>query len=571
MPPRLLPRLCGALLATVVLSPLLPAAPAAAERTSAVEARRVDRVPTPRIRWVPTADGRGFTGSVRLPLDYDRPRGSTVRIALFKLPAVQPTRRIGTLFVNPGGPGGSGVSMARSAASFLSPEVLDRFDIVGFDPRGTNRSTAVACFPSRTRQVTALRGRGRAHPAPAEQRAFIVASKRLAKACSGYGSRLASAMSTAQVARDLDVLRRSVGDDALSYLGFSYGSVLGQVYANLFPDRVRALALDGVLDPVAWVGTRATRDLPATTRLGSGEAAWAALRAGLAACREAGPRYCPLADPQAAFDRVATSLQRRSVRIGSLESGFDYRYADFVADILGLLYHPRGMDYVVQIVAVLAELEGADGGAALSARTRAGRLVREARTGGLSAAGYDNGLEAWSSVLCTDARQPRYARSWVAANRRTAERAPHLGPAWGWSDVQCATVAWRARDEDAYRGPFTRRTAAPVLLVGTLHDPATPYAGARAAAARLPGSVLLRNHAWGHTAYGTSECVTGRVDAYLLTGRVPSGTAEVVCTGALQPFTEPLEGPGGYGTGSSRTGAPSRAGLPPVRAPWLPR
>jgi pimeloyl-ACP methyl ester carboxylesterase len=574
MPTTSIRRLWGcAVLAVSLVFPLgvVTATPAnAADRTSSTEARRVDRVRTPKITWVEDEARGGYTGSVKVPLDYDRPSGSKVTIALFKVPAADPSARIGTLFLNPGGPGASGVDMAASATTFLSQSVLDRFDVVGFDPRGTNASTEVTCFPSPGRQSAALSGLTAAFPGPAEQAAYIASAQRLGAACSTYGVKLASAMSTAQVARDLDVLRRAVGDRKLTYLGFSYGSYLGQVYANLFPDRFRALAVDGVIDPVAWAGTTLTRSVPAGTRVKAAEASWSALVAGLAACAAAGPERCPLPDPQADFDAVADRLKAQPLTVGVGGAAYSYRYQDFISDTLSLLYYPEGMDYVAQLVAALKQLVDAGTGTApgAAAGDRAARLIRAFRHS-LAAydARYDNDLEAYSGVLCTDAYEPSTPASWVLATAKASVRAPHFGQLWGWTDVQCATSTWKARDEDAYHGSFSRNTAATVLLVGNYHDPATNYAGALEASTLLPNSVLLRSDSWGHTAYATSDCVTDRVDAYLLTGKVRGDTATTVCTGDVQPFSQPLGAGSGTATGAgtaSKVEVPSREGLPPV-------
>ncbi len=597
------PRTWGIMmLAASVVLPLAvaTATPAqAADRTSTTEARRVDRVKTPKIAWVEDMANGGYTGSVKVPLDYDSPTGSLVRIALFKVPAADPSQKIGTLFLNPGGPGGSGVDMAQNATSFLSQSVLDKFDIVGFDPRGTNRSTMVTCFSSSAKQAAALSGLGNSFPTPADQPAFISASARLAAACSVYGAKLASAMSTAQVARDLDVLRRAVGDKKLNYLGFSYGSYLGEVYANLFPDRFRALAIDGVVDPIAWAGTKLTNSVPATIRGKSGEASWSALVAGLQACADAPDGYCPLENPQADFDAVAASLKTASIRIGEGPSADDYSYTDFISDMHTLLYYPEGMEYVVQVVAALKQMIDAGSASTLGmqASDRAASLVRAFhRQLATLDTGYNNSLEAFSGVLCTDAYEPSSANSWILATTRSNTRAPHFGQLWGWSDVQCATSSWKAKDEDAYHGTYSRNTAATVLIVGNYHDPATNYAGAVEASVLMPNSVLLRSDSWGHTAYGTSDCVTDRMDAYLITGKVPEGTAETVCTGDVQPFsTSPDSGEmtgGGSDTNrstvssastagtrtastseddaSTGTSVPTRDGLPPVTMP-LPR
>ncbi|UZN02356.1 alpha/beta fold hydrolase [Cellulomonas sp. S1-8] len=236
------------------------------DRTSRVEAARVDRVPTPDPHWADCSEAAGTTaecGTVDLPLDYDHPRRGTTRVALLRIPATDPQARIGTLFLNPGGPGGSGVDMAADAPAFLPPEVLARFDVVGFDPRGVGYSASIRCFADAQAQSDALGGMFVAFPTTEEETsAYLTSADALGRACSTTGAPLSASMSTAEVARDLDVLRRAAGDERLSYLGFSYGSVLGQVYANLFPDRFRALAIDGVVDPWAWAGTRRTEGTP---------------------------------------------------------------------------------------------------------------------------------------------------------------------------------------------------------------------------------------------------------------------------------------------------------------------
>jgi hypothetical protein len=167
---------------------------------------------------------------------------------------------------------------------------------------------------------------------------------------------------------------------------------------------------------------------------------------------------------------------------------------------------------------------------------------------------YFNGAEAFQSVLCTDGLNPKDAASWPWYAHQAGERAPDFGPLWAWSSAPCASTTWTVRDEDAYRGPFTRRTVNPVLVVGDYYDPATNYLGAVKAASLLPNSRLLSSDSWGHTAYGTSACVSDAVNSYLLTLALPRrGT---VCTGDSQPFTVPLP-----------TNPPTPPAVPPVPAP----
>jgi len=174
---------------------------------------------------------------------------------------------------------------------------------------------------------------------------------------------------------------------------------------------------------------------------------------------------------------------------------------------------------------------------------------------------YENGLEAFASVLCTDSggRNPDHASDWVPAAAAADRRAPYFGRYWTWASSPCATSSWTARDEDAYQGPFTKTTASPLLVVGAKWDPATNYQGAVKVASLMPNSRLLPNDNWGHTSYGSSECVTRAMDTYLISQRLPArGT---ICHGDIQPFEQPA--------GALRR-APSRP-LPPVVPPVLPR
>ncbi|GAB7037071.1 hypothetical protein JCM9533A_09180 [Catenuloplanes niger JCM 9533] len=189
--------------------------------TSRTESSRVDRVPTPVLDWQPCEE-TAECATVALPLDYDQPGGATVDVALLRLKTKDRSRRIGSLFVNPGGPGLPGTRFALEAPGHLSAGLLERFDIVGFDPRGVGRSTQVRCFGSVEEQAEAFAYQSVIFPfGAAEERSWVRGAKAFSQACSANGRPLAGAMSTAEVARDMDVLRRAVGDTKLSYLGRS--------------------------------------------------------------------------------------------------------------------------------------------------------------------------------------------------------------------------------------------------------------------------------------------------------------------------------------------------------------
>ncbi len=565
---------------------------AAHDRTSALEAKRVAAVPTPKLGWYRcyrTAE----CATVYLPLDYDQPKGAKVEVGLLRVKARNAKARIGSLFVNPGGPGGSGAELALAAPSVFGKTVLDRFDVVGIDPRGLGASSLVRCFKDSASQGKALAGLEVPLPVTAKERsAYAASAAALAKACSTRGRPLSASASTANVVRDMEVLRRAVGDKKLTYYGFSYGSKIGQDYSNMFPDRFRALGIDGVLDPLAWAGTTATAGIPVTERLRSAEGSKRALDEILKRCDAAGPTKCYLAGGAAAkYDLVAQRLKKQPVAVPDSEGGdpIVIDYASFVDSTVGILYSPQAGTILDEFVAGLLVLTDPQPAATTAARTAAKRFVSR-QVGALRARAadrgyafpYDNGLELFASVLCSETRNPSAVSAWGAAAARAERRTKYFGAYWTWGSAFCAESVWKAKDEDAYRGPFTRRTAAPVLVVGNYYDPATNYAGAQTTARLAPNSGLLTGDSWGHTAYDSSACLQNAVDRYLVTGRLPA--KGLVCVGEDQPFTENLPEPepdeksgtsrttmAAPGTSAARAAEAARSIRETPVAPVLPR
>src|SRR5690349_16778566 len=187
--------------------------------------------------------------AVAVPLNWHRPNGAHIRLAVIRFVGSDQAHRIGSMFVNPGGPGSSGVAIVRGLGPELAAWGRGRFDVVGWDPRGTNASDPVRCFPTPGAEARFWHG---AHipMTPAQSRAFARRAAELARRCGRVSRRLLDNISTEDTVRDLDHLRRLVGDRALTYVGFSYGSLIGQTYENMFPRRVRAMLLDGIADPV---------------------------------------------------------------------------------------------------------------------------------------------------------------------------------------------------------------------------------------------------------------------------------------------------------------------------------
>ena len=390
----------------------------------------------PHLNWGScAAEGEGLEAfqcaTAVVPLDYDRPKGKQIALALARLPASDPSRKIGSLFLNPGGPGGSGVDFLFGAGPFLySDEVRARFDLVGFDPRGIIRSTPLLCFDSLDDAEAAL--------APMqfpvtreEERVWIRSNRTVARACAERGGPILNHMSTANVARDMDLLRRAVGDAKLTYAGYSYGSYLGTTYANLFPGKVRALVVDGVLDPVAWATGRGdqARTLPFSTRLKSAKGAYVTLQEFLRLCDAGGPN-CAFSEgnPKRRFDRLARRLLREPAEFTDPTTGetFVVTYADLIGTTLGVLYDPASWpDWAV----VLQALDEQTSPAAAAASMRALR----ARLGvAFQQEAYPNFVEGFPGVACSETHNPSNVGAWARAARAQDRQFPYFGRPWTW-------------------------------------------------------------------------------------------------------------------------------------------
>ncbi|MGI8456927.1 MAG: alpha/beta hydrolase [Propionibacteriaceae bacterium] len=526
---------------------------AAAKSTTfspAAEAKKMDAIATPKLGWY-ACYGYAECATVKVPRDYDRPKGAQVELALLRVKARDQKHRIGSLFVNPGGPGGSATDLAYFSSEIFSPAITNRFDVVGLDPRGIAFSQNVTCFSSARAQAPALvPHQTSSFPITrAQEKAWLKADRAEGKACSTTA--LAKSMSTAEVARDMELMRRAVGDKKLSYIGFSYGSYLGQVYANMFPNRFRSLVIDGVIDPLAWAGTPGNQRQPLELRLRSSVGAWKAMRDILVRCDQAGGSVCSFApgDPVANFALIAHRLRTHPMVEVDPFTGATYTfgYSDFVGLMLGLLYDPAGYEYITEFLSeliIITEPPAKTAAAAQAAKktdakaefAQLRRATKDRVTPPRFGFPYDNSLDAFASVTCTDSTETTKQANFPAFAAQADQRAPYFGRAWLWGTSVCAGDAFTGNDEDAFTGPFTQRTAATVLVVGNYWDPATNYDGAKHAAALLPNSRLLSSNSWGHTAYATqsSACVTSAVDAYLLKGTVPAKGK--VCQGDIQPF-----------------------------------
>jgi pimeloyl-ACP methyl ester carboxylesterase len=487
---------------------------------SAVVALVLALSPTPApaasgpVSWTPCADGFECA-TVSAPLDYDRPRGARIAIALTRMRATEPQRRIGSLVVNPGGPGLSGVAFVQANFRNLPAELRARFDIVGFDPRGLAGSTALRCYES-AEEARADRPPFLYPETPAEETAWRQADDRLAAACARRGGPILRHMSSADVARDLERLRVTLGDRKLTYLGYSYGSIPGQTYANLFPDRFRALVIDGVIDPV--VATRgpgrAARTTPTATRMAAAGGAGQTLDEFFRVCDAAGPACAFSGRSSARFAKLAARLRTGPTTVvDPATHETTARYNDLIGVALGAVFNAASWPGLAQFLADLEKRLSA-----VAPRTTVLRVPQQ----------YPNDLEGKPGVACSDTVNPRSFPVWQDAADRAERRYGYFGRIYNWVWSQCRS--WPAgAGQDSYHGPWTAHTEAPVLIVGNYFDPATPYAGAVGASRLLPNSRLLSYAGWGHVAFHLqgNACVDAHVSRYLLTAEPPA--AGTVC------------------------------------------
>ena len=468
-----------------------------------------------------------------MPLDYDKPRGRTIELALAKVPASDPGRRIGTVFLNPGGPGGSGVDMVLYDGDLFADNLDGRFDVVGFDPRGVARfgSAALLRQPGRPRRIPRQPAGVPLPQSPGT--ALFDHWSSLGPECLDDRQAVARHMSTADVARDLDLLRRAVGDSRLTYLGFSYGSHIGNTYANLFPGRVRAMAIDGVIDPQLWTSGWLIK----VDRREADKVFDEALRL----CDAAGPA-CAFSAPggsQARWQALADRIRREPLVI---DPEFTYTYDLLINDAAGAMAEP---DFLPDLMALLDQVADAvlgDQRPVPGMAAARNRILKQLQAPAPEAS-YPNGFDAFYGVSCADTQFPSRFDTYRAIGK-WVERGSQIAPRFWWWNAGCAD--WPAAP-DRYVGPWTARTSAPVLVVGNHYDPITDYAWAQATARLLPNSRLLSYAGGGHLAYPRSDCIRAHVNQYLLTGALPP-------KGTVCPATEPVHNSRRPARGAARPG-----------------
>jgi pimeloyl-ACP methyl ester carboxylesterase len=453
---------------------------------------------------------------VRVPLDWDHPNGRKIHLAVIRHLASKPKQRIGTMFINPGGPADTGVGFIQNLGDDADKWGGGRFNVVSWDPRGTNASTHVRCFRSKRSEDRFWKGVSIPFTKAASKR-YRRKTVALARRCGKVDGWLLPHISTADTARDLDYLRRLVGDRKLTYVGLSYGTYLGQTYANMFPGRIRAMLLDSIVDPVPYAKSAEARNASSAS---SADPVFANL---LSLCQSAGPRRCALAGGRRTaaqkVNRLFARAKRAPIPAPSASPPGKLTYGDLVIS----QFNPLRIPEVWPDDAKDLDAAVRGDGSALATKAR----------GLLTPAGFLAGTTS-SAISCADAPAHQGSRSWPRVIGRLNREGRLYGTLLGWL-LWAPCASWPVRGQDNYRGPWNAKTKNPILVIGTRHDPATNYINAVRVARRLGNAVLLTLDGYGHVSFhDPSACIDRARVAYLVRLKTPpNGT---VCKAEKKPF-----------------------------------
>ena len=446
-------------------------------------------------------DGGMQCATAKAPLDWSDPGGDSIELALARQPATS-SNRLGSLLVNPGGPGGSGVDFVKDSVDYATDKRLQSsFDIVGFDPRGVSRSTPVTCYTDPAELDAYLYNIQPGTPGSDEWIAAANATtKSFGERCLTLTGPLLGNVDTPSAARDLDMLRAILGDKTLNYLGYSYGTLLGQVYAELFPGKTGRLVLDGAVDP-------ASDDFEGTATQAQGFES--ALRAFLKDCNATAD--CPFSGSvDSSMTTIRALLDRLDASPIANKDGRQLGSSTMFTAIILPLYNADNWSALRQLFTSV--FSGDASYAFQLADTYNGR----AADGTYS----NNQTEAFISINCLDAHGGGDVAQMRKEATELARLAPVFGPQMSWGGTGCPNWPVPAKRE---RSSIVAPGSADILVVGTTNDPATPYKWAKTVAATLENGHLITYRGEGHTAYNKSNsCVNDAVDNFLVDGTVPT-------------------------------------------------
>lgn len=519
---------------------------------SAAGSGSADASPAPVARTASTLNWqscqpRGYQcATLTVPLDYSDASKGTIKLALTRLPAADPSQRIGSLLSDPGGPGDSAIDFLHDWAPTLAQTIRNHFDLVAFDPRGVGQSTPIVCHDT-LQAFTAV------NPSPTTQagwEAADAAAKKFADDCAAkYGDYL-NYVGTKNVARDMESVRVALGEDKLTYLGYSYGTTIGAVYADMYPDKVRAFVLDGATDL-----SQSFEQINGTQMVGF-ERGFAAYVADCKAKRCFGSQ-----DPETVIEGlIAQSVQH------PFPAPEEDRPAGPGEVLLGVLFAQYSQSLWPQLTqAANLALQG-DGSGFVEMTDE---YLQRNPDGS-----YPNISEANAAVNFVDEVCPHDLASYQQMAIQFEKEAPHFGESAATSGLLCAH--WAATP-DPLTTPHAKG-AAPIVVIATTDDPATPYEWGLAMSQQLESGHLITHRGYGHTVYDTGDsCIDNAVNDYLINLTVPkqgltcgtgppppeSGTA-IAATPAASPSANATRQPASATPASSASATPgTRAPLPP--------
>jgi pimeloyl-ACP methyl ester carboxylesterase len=457
--------------------------------------------PTAEIVWQPCPDTPAVQcGTLEVPLDWAHPHGEAISLALARRPAEDPAHRVGSLLFNPGGPGGAGVAWVERLPETFSPTLRQRFDIVGFDPRGVGRSTPVRCdLPTFDPTVSLF---------PTDAAGFqrlVERNLALGQSCQRETGPLLGHVDTTSAPRDIEAIRVALGDGQLNWLGLSYGTMLGAAYAELYPRRIRAMALDGNLEHSLPETVMLANEVMATEDAFNRFTVWCG--------RDAS---CPLhgADVALVYDELVAAADLTPIPASTANRGVSGEEIRFTTQSYLLAKNP--MVFSSGWVGLGAAIDQARNGDASG-------FVTPVSTGQ-----SDNPQSSARAIECLDfPAQSRSFEDLLARVTMVRVLAPHTGGGTETWKFVSGCIGW---PEPPQNLPHRARIkgAPPMLLVNASHDPSTAYVWALGLEAQIPGSTLLTRDGEGHTSYITSDCARAAIDRYLVDlGLPPPGT---VCT-----------------------------------------
>jgi pimeloyl-ACP methyl ester carboxylesterase len=444
-----------------------------------------------------TECGVGFDCTdVTAPLDWEDPGKGEITLSVVRHRAEGTP--VGSLLTNPGGPGASGVDLILNSLDFaVGADLIENFDVIGFDPRGVGDSTAVTCYDA-PQMDDYLYGIPSAARGTAEWEAELLDShKKFAEACDANSGGILPYITTVNAARDMDLIRALLGDKQLNYLGYSYGTFLGATYAKLYPEKAGRLVLDGAIDP-AVPGL----EVGATQALGFESA----LRAYMQDCLDSGE--CPfngsVDEAMADLGALLASVDSTPLRSGD---GRMLGADSLMTAIIAALYSQDSWGYLTQ---ALDEALQGDPTSAL--------FLADFYNGRENGTYTDNSTEAFRAYNCMDYPVEDDPAAEAATNAKIAEGAPTIAPYWAGPD-SCSVWPY---PPTGTRGEIKAEGAGPILVIGTTNDPATPYEWSESLANQLEEGVLITRVGEGHTGYNKGNaCVDDAVEAFLLDDVVP--------------------------------------------------